>query len=260
MEREEKFLVDLDRLDLSTYQVSQILQCYLVVDPCEVRFRKKDDQYTTTIKRRTVDIISRHEVEFSIPAKAFYEVWEATPWRLQKRRYSGGDMRISVYRNHLETFDRIGRWGSCVECPSVGTITYPEQCIHTARYDHQLEGANSWCLDVFESGQLKGFAFAEVEIPECYSFETVAEYLHAFRSPWPAWLARDAADNLISLTTYDVNYVAAGVKPMSRRLRQILDAYEASKPARSRRRYEALPLNRQGIRDLGYGKRKAVSS
>lgn len=36
-------------------------------------------------------------------------------------------------------FSRNGRWGTCVDCPrDVDHNAYPEFCVHTDRYDHQL--------------------------------------------------------------------------------------------------------------------------
>lgn len=41
----------------------------------------------------------------------------------------------------METFIRIGRWGTCIECPRSDS-TYPEFCINTSRYDHLLTADN----------------------------------------------------------------------------------------------------------------------
>lgn len=45
----------------------------------------------------------------------------------------------STIRDGLLQFYRNGRWGTCVDCPrdSDGRA-YPEFCIYTIRYDHQL--------------------------------------------------------------------------------------------------------------------------
>lgn len=47
---------------------------------------------------------------------------------------------ISEYgsRRALDTYQRINRWGTCVECPIHSNQIYPEQCVNTDRYDHQL--------------------------------------------------------------------------------------------------------------------------
>lgn len=39
----------------------------------------------------------------------------------------------------METYIRIGRWGTCSDCP-VSDKKYPEFCKYTDRYDHQLDG------------------------------------------------------------------------------------------------------------------------
>jgi len=49
----------------------------------------------------------------------------------------------------MSTFSRIGKWGTCVECPRSDS-TYPEFCVNSNRYDHQLtaddlaEGLKHW--------------------------------------------------------------------------------------------------------------------
>lgn len=37
----------------------------------------------------------------------------------------------------VETYHRIGRWGTCVSCPIDNGIVYPEKCVETTRSDHQ---------------------------------------------------------------------------------------------------------------------------
>lgn len=37
---------------------------------------------------------------------------------------------------------RNGRWGTCVECPCETGLLYPERCVNTDRYDHQLRRDN----------------------------------------------------------------------------------------------------------------------
>lgn len=38
----------------------------------------------------------------------------------------------------FEQFARNERWGTCGECPRNADNIYPEFCINTKRYDHQL--------------------------------------------------------------------------------------------------------------------------
>lgn len=33
---------------------------------------------------------------------------------------------------------RIGRWGTCVDCPVDAKGKHPENCVHTDRYDHNI--------------------------------------------------------------------------------------------------------------------------
>lgn len=42
----------------------------------------------------------------------------------------------------IPTFRRLGRWGTCVDCPRPKGATYPdiEHCPNTDRYDHRLRG------------------------------------------------------------------------------------------------------------------------
>lgn len=42
----------------------------------------------------------------------------------------------------LAQFRRIGRWGTCVDCPPCEHGGYPEteRCVNTTRYDHRLRG------------------------------------------------------------------------------------------------------------------------
>ncbi len=45
----------------------------------------------------------------------------------------------AALRRALLTFARIGRWGTCGECPASDGLQIPELCQNTERYDHQLD-------------------------------------------------------------------------------------------------------------------------
>lgn len=41
--------------------------------------------------------------------------------------------------DNFRQFSRNGRWGTCVDCPrDTNGDAYPEFCVHTHRYDHNL--------------------------------------------------------------------------------------------------------------------------
>ena len=37
----------------------------------------------------------------------------------------------------MKTFSRIGKWGTCIECPR-SDFTYLKFCVNKERYDHNL--------------------------------------------------------------------------------------------------------------------------
>jgi len=52
------------------------------------------------------------------------------------------DIQDKLRRTHQSAFvqfGRNGRWGTCVDCPrDANGEVYPEVCVNTDRYDHQL--------------------------------------------------------------------------------------------------------------------------
>ena len=42
------------------------------------------------------------------------------------------------YWQRRELLYRNGRWGTCVLCPRRDGRVYPEECVETRRYDHQI--------------------------------------------------------------------------------------------------------------------------
>lgn len=59
----------------------------------------------------------------------------------------------------FDMFARIGRWGTCVDCPcdNLG-VYYPELCVHTDRGDHHLgmkDLAESYMNEVSRQEALK---------------------------------------------------------------------------------------------------------
>ncbi len=46
---------------------------------------------------------------------------------------------LNSMKSHFMCFIRIERWGTCGDCPRSGGEAYPEFCIHTKRYDHNLD-------------------------------------------------------------------------------------------------------------------------
>ena len=43
------------------------------------------------------------------------------------------------HHSRNELLLRNGRWGTCVDCPKRDGNIFPEECINTTRYDHNIE-------------------------------------------------------------------------------------------------------------------------
>jgi hypothetical protein len=47
---------------------------------------------------------------------------------------------LKTHSGAIHTFARIGRWGTCGDCPRDSRgYAYPEFCVNTGRYDHHLD-------------------------------------------------------------------------------------------------------------------------
>lgn len=89
IEIERKFLIKDIPENLDTYNHEEVSQGYLVigVDGSEARIRKRDEQYTITVKSK--GNLSRGEWESDITKDQFDKLWPATDGsRVEKTRYS----------------------------------------------------------------------------------------------------------------------------------------------------------------------------
>ena len=84
IERERRYLVE--SLPEPLPKPSKIEQAYISTGPASVRVRRRDDQFTLTIK--TGSGRNRHEIERELEQDEFEAIWEtATELRISKRRH-----------------------------------------------------------------------------------------------------------------------------------------------------------------------------
>lgn len=219
VQRKQKFLVDVELFDRAKPSSHKhVQQCYLAVEVAG-----------------GFEVRAEHVRSYAVNGDLLDAVWTQTYVRRELTFEYGLD---------AELFDRL-------------YLTSMWKC-EFVEYD-----VDGWTVDVFTSGPLQGVAVAEMGLSAEYA--DVAAFLTTTGQQWPTWLAGtfcrcdDAAEHgsPVDLTHVDVNLVAAGVKPMSPRLRFALDDLAASREARKLSAYASAPRNRQGVVDLDKAAQRA---
>ena len=90
IERERRFLVE--SLPEPLPRPSRIEQAYVSTGPASVRVRRRDDEYTITVK--TGSGRNRHEIERDLEQEEFEAIWAAAT-----------ELRISKLRHEIELAD-----------------------------------------------------------------------------------------------------------------------------------------------------------
>lgn len=47
-------------------------------------------------------------------------------------------MTLRQYEDARQQLARNGFWGTCIDCPEINNLTFPEKCKNWNRHDHKL--------------------------------------------------------------------------------------------------------------------------
>lgn len=265
-------------------------QPHIVGDGFEVRVEQIVYDVGTAPRRVVTQRLRRHDVEITLPCDSFAEIWNIARWRVDIERYDVAPWLIDVYTSgplegvgivyqttdiakHLESSpDPWPAWlPSSIDISSfdsdliaVGAVKASSQLIERLPPPKPDAAEVSAAIDMLSRRQDVVKLFKNNPT----TFHVAAQKLveaHVFDAYWEAQTAllrRDEAGFDVeastrqfmslknTLTSQRVGVVDAFVGAVLDGIWSVLSTLRAAKAA-----YEAKPLNRQGVRQLGYSKK-----